>query len=123
MSYQTLTTLIDSMASDFLFLDDRDIDISAAGKFLNLLDQILAEGEKVGVSPIVKVSRSLSHILGKWLIDQVKDKNAGFGMIEKGISLMQEVVESCRNTGSYGGDVAVFIGDCATMLGEEPPPR
>jgi two-component system chemotaxis sensor kinase CheA len=122
MSYQTLTALIDGMASDFLFLDDRDIDIISAGKFLNHLDEILAEAEKVNILPIVKVSRSLSHILGKWLIDQVKDKEAGFGMMEKGISLMQEVADSYKNSGSYGGDVGPFIRDCGTLLGEEIPP-
>ena len=45
MSYHSLTGLIDGMASDFLFIDGRDIDIAAAGKFLNHLDQILAEIE------------------------------------------------------------------------------
>jgi len=121
MSYDSLTGFIDSMASDFLFIDGRDIDISAAGKFLNHLDQILAEAEKVSALPVAKISRSLSHILGKWLIDQVKDKETGFGTIEKGIFLMQEVAESYKNTGAYGGDVGGFIGGCATLLGEEIP--
>lgn len=122
MSYHSLTGLIDGMASDFLFIDGRDIDIAAAGKFLNHLDQILAEAEKLSALPVAKVSRSLSHILGKWLIDQVKDKEEGFGTIEKGISLMQEAADSYKNTGSYGGNVADFIGRCATLLGEEIPP-
>ncbi len=121
MTHQALTTMIDGMASDFLFLDDRDIDIASAGKFLNHLDQILAEGEKIGAMPVLKVSRSLSHILGKWLIDQVKDKEAGFGMIEKGISLMQEVAEAYKNTGAYGGDIGPFVADCANLLGEDIP--
>ncbi|MBN1546243.1 MAG: chemotaxis protein CheA [Syntrophaceae bacterium] len=121
MSYDSLTALIDSMASDFLFLDNRDIDITSAGKFLNHLDQILAEAEKNGALQIVKVSRSLSHILGKWLIDQVKDKEAGFGIIEKGISLMQTVAESYKNTGSCSEDISAFIGNCADLLGEAIP--
>ncbi len=121
MSYQTLTALIDGMASDFLFLDDRDIDIASAGKFLNHLDQILAEAGKVNVGSVVKVCRSVNHILGKWLIDQVKDKETGFGLIEKGISLMQSIAESYKNTGTGNDDVTEFIGLCTDLLGEETP--
>ena len=70
---------------------------------------------------VIRVSRSLSHVLGKWLIDQVRDKEAGFGMIEKGISLMQSVVESCKNAGSCGEDVGEFVAGCACLLGEDIP--
>ena len=121
MTYRALIGLIDGMASDFLFLDNRDIDIPSAGKFLNCLDQILAEGEKVGTVQIIRVSRALSHILGKWLVEQVKDKEAGFAMIENGISLMQEVAASYKNTGAYAGDLSPFVAGCVDLLGEDIP--
>ncbi|MDX9746050.1 MAG: chemotaxis protein CheA [Syntrophales bacterium] len=121
MTYRALIGLIDGMASDFLFLDNRDIDIPSAGKFLNCLDQILAEGEKVDTVQIIRVSRALSHILGKWLVEQVKDKEAGFAMIENGISLMQEVAASYKNTGAYAGDLSPFVAGCVDLLGEDIP--
>jgi two-component system chemotaxis sensor kinase CheA len=118
MDYQSLAERVDVMASDFVFLENQEIDISDAGKFLNYLDLIFSDAEKLSVTQITQISRSMSNILGKWLIDQVEDKGAGFTLLEKGIALMQEIALSCQNIGSYDGNIEPFLHECAQLLGE-----
>ncbi|MDR2861704.1 MAG: chemotaxis protein CheA, partial [Syntrophobacterales bacterium] len=118
MEYRPLAEQVDVMASDFVFLDNQEIDISDAGKFLNYLDRIFSDAEKLNVMQITQVSGSMSNILGKWLIDQVEDKAAGFALLEKGIALMQEIALSYQNMGSYGGNIESFLHECARLLGE-----
>ena len=118
MDYQSLAEQIDVMASDFLLLDGQEIDISDAGKFLNHLDQISSDAEKINVRQVTQISRSMNNILGKWLIDQVEDKVTGFALLEKSISLMQEVALSYKNKGSYEENIESFLHECALLSGE-----
>ena len=118
MDYQSLAEQIDVMASDLLFLENQEIDISDAGKFLNYLDRIFSDSEKLNVIQISQISKSMSNILGKWLIDQIEDKVAGFALLEKSISLMQKIALSYQNLGLYEGNIESFLHECASLLGE-----
>ena len=100
MSHDQLMNLIDSIASDFLFLEDQDVDIPTAGKFLNQLDAIIRGAEALKIEHLSCVARGLSRLLEKKILDEVKDTEAAFATFEKGITIMQEIDRSF----SKGGD-------------------
>jgi hypothetical protein len=100
MEYDSFMNLIDGMASDFLFLDGREIDVPAAGNFLNKLERLIKEADGRKVFQLKSVAGGLGLLLEKTLLDDIDDKETGFNILEKGITLMQEIGDSFKNTGS-----------------------
>ena len=119
MKYDSLINLIDSMASDFLFIDNKEINVPAAGKLLNKLDELIKEADSRKVFQLKNIARALSLLLEETVLDDVDDKEAGFNVLEKGIALMQEIVDSLKNTGSYEGDIEIFMESIAALTGEQ----
>ena len=117
--YDSLMSLIDGMASDFLFIDGREIDMPAAGNFLNTLDELIKETDNRKVFQLKTVVDGLSSLLEKTVLDDIDDKEAGFNILEKGISLMQEIGESFKNTGGYEGDIESFMKSIAGLTGDQ----
>ena len=117
--YDSLMSLIDGMASDFLFIDGREIDMPAAGNFLNTLDELIKETDNRKVFQLKTVVDGLSSLLEKTVLDDIDDKEAGFNILEKGISLMQEIGESFKNTGGYEGDIESFMKSIAALTGDQ----
>jgi two-component system chemotaxis sensor kinase CheA len=107
------------MASDFLFLDGREIDVPAAGNFLNKLERLIKEADSRKVFQLKSVAGGLGLLLEKTLLDDIDDKEAGFNIFEKGITLMQEIGDSFKNTGSYEGDIETFMESIAALTGEQ----
>lgn len=119
--YDSLTDLINSLASDFLMIDGREIDVPAAGKFLNVLDGVMKEAGSLNVSPLKHVAGCLSTLLEKIVLNGVNDQEAGFSALEQGITLMQEIGESFKNTGAYEGNIESFTDLVAGVTGEQLP--
>jgi two-component system chemotaxis sensor kinase CheA len=117
MSQVQLMNLIDGMASDFLFLENRDIDIQTAGKFLNQLDAIIKGAEELKVDPLQCVAKGLSCILEKKILDEIKDAESAFATLEKGITMMQEIDRSFCKTGGYQGDINGFMESVSLLTG------
>ena len=119
MEYDSLMNLIDGIASDFLFLDGREIDVPAAGNFLNKLEGLIKEAEALETDRLKEVASGLSSLLEKIVLGKIEDEEAGFGAFEKGITLMQEIGDSFKNTGSYEGDIETFMESIAALTGEQ----
>lgn len=118
MEYDSLMNLIDGMASEFLFLETREIDVPTAGKLLNNLDNLIKEADALEIGQLKKVAGGLSGLLEKIVLDNIEDKEAGFSILEKGIPLMQEIGDSFKNTGSYEGDINDFMESLAALTGD-----
>ncbi|MCK4468824.1 MAG: Hpt domain-containing protein, partial [Desulfobacterales bacterium] len=119
MEYDSFMNLIDGMASDFLFLDGREIDVPAAGNFLNKLERLIKEADGRKVFQLKSVAGGLGLLLEKTLLDDIDDKETGFNILEKGITLMQEIGDSFKNTGGYGGDIDTFMESIVALTGEQ----
>ena len=117
--YDSLMNLIDSMASDFLFFDSREIDVPAAGNFLNKLEELIKEADALETDRLKRVASGLSSLLEKIVLERIEDEEAGFGAFEKGIILMQEIGDSLKNTGGYEGDIESFMESIAVLTGEQ----
>ena len=115
--YGSLVSLIDGMASEFLFIDGREIDIITAGKFLNNLDELIKEADSQNVFQLKKVAGGLNSLLEKIVLDDIDDKESGFSVLEKGITLMQEIGESFKNTSGYEGDIESFMESIVSLTG------
>ena len=118
MECDSLMNLIDGMASEFLFLETREIDVPTAGKLLNNLDDIIKEADGLEIDQLKKAAGGLSSLLEKIVLESIEDKEAGFNILEKGISLLQEISDSFRNTGGYEGDIDGFMGSIAALTGD-----
>ncbi|MBU8850145.1 MAG: chemotaxis protein CheA [Desulfobacterales bacterium] len=122
--YDTLMSLIDGMASDFLFIDGSEIDMITAGKFLNNLEGLIKEADGRKIFQLKTVAGGVSSLLEKIVLDDIDDKEAGFNILEKGIALMQEIGESFKNTRGYEGNIENFMESIAALTGarilEEP---
>ena len=118
MECDSLIKLIDGMASEFLFLETREIDVPTAGKLLNNLDDIIKEADALEIGQLKRVAGGLSCLLEKIVLESIEDKEAGFNILEKGISLLQEIGDSFRNTGGYEGDIDGFMGSIAALTGD-----
>ncbi len=114
-----MMNLIDGIASDFLFLDGREIDVPATGNFLNKLERLIKEAEALETDRLEGVASGLSSLLEKIVLGKIEDEEAGFGAFEKGITLMQEIGDSFKNTGSYEGDIETFMESIAALTGEQ----
>ena len=117
--HDALMILINNLASDFLFIDGKEIDVPTAGKFLNTLDGLIKEADSQKMPQLKGVANGLSFLLEKIVLNGVEDKEAGFDALEKGITLMQEIGESIKNTGSYKGDIDTLAESIATLTGEQ----
>ncbi len=119
MEYDSLMKLIDGIASNFLFLDSREIDVPAAGNFLNKLERLIKEAEALETDRLKVVASGLSSLLEKIVLEKIEDEEAGFGAFEKGITLMQEIGDSFKNTGGFEGDIKPFMESIAALTGEQ----
>jgi len=117
MGYDSLINLINGIASDFLFLDSKEIDVPTAGKFLNKLDKLIEEAKTRKIVQLKRVAGGLSSLLEKIVLESIEDIEAGFSTFEKGITLMQDICDSFKNTGSYEGDIEGFMESIATFTG------
>ncbi|MFO8239722.1 MAG: hypothetical protein R6T90_01855, partial [Dissulfuribacterales bacterium] len=68
MEYESLMNLIDGMASEFLFLEVKEIDVPTAGKLLNNLDNLIKETEALKIDQLKKVACGLSSLLEKVIL-------------------------------------------------------
>lgn len=118
--YDSLVKLIDGIASDFLFIDSKKIDVPTAGKFFNKLDELIKEADSRKIFQLKNVAGGLNSLLEKIVLNNIDDEAAGFNAFEKGIILMQKISESFKNTGGYEGDVDTFVESIAVLTGEQP---
>ena len=89
---------IDEMASSFLFLEKKEIDIPTAGQFLNQLEGIMGHAEALGAEEAQRLSGGLNQLLEKVVLESV-DAATGFGLFERGIVLLQSVADGYCNMG------------------------
>jgi len=101
MDFEKLTSLVDRIASDFLFLSSRELDIPTAGGFLNILEGIIDAAGHLGLTPLHKVGSGLNHLLELTIMDNLGDKAAGFDLFERGISLMQEILRDSQQRDGF----------------------
>ncbi|MDI6686604.1 MAG: chemotaxis protein CheA [Desulfobacterales bacterium] len=118
--YDSLISLTDSMASDFLFIDGKKIDVPDAGKFFNKLNELIKEADSRKIFQLKNVAVGLNSLLEKMVLNEIDDEEAGFNAFEKGIILMQNISESFKNTGGYEGGIEVFEELIPTLMGEQP---
>ncbi len=117
MNYENLIKLLNTLAQEYLFMDSKELDIPAAGKFLNQLEQIMEEAKKIKVTPVKSCVSSLSQILEKTILDTIQDKDGAAKAFESGILLMQEIADSFHNTGKYDGSVQDFLEKASAIVG------
>ena len=117
MNVSALTQAIDDLASDLVFLDAREIDIPSSGKFMNRLEAILNASESLKVSDVTRVATGLNHLMEIMVFDNLKDPGKGFSTFEKGIALMQEIIENYEQSGNYRGDIQPFLETVASVTG------
>ncbi len=116
--YDSLMRLIDGMASDLLFVEKDDIDVPAAGKFLNDLDDLIKEAQALNIAQLKRVAVGLGSLLEKIVLDDIADKEAGFNVFRKGITVMQDIGDSFKNTGGYEGDIESFLKSIVALTGD-----
>ncbi|NPV05758.1 MAG: chemotaxis protein CheA [Syntrophaceae bacterium] len=119
MDHAELRREIDDMASNFLFLEKREIDIPTAGQFLNQLEAVMGHAESLGVPEARRLAGGLSQLLEKVVLESV-DAAAGFGLFERGIVLLQSVADGYCNAGRYDGSIEGFMAELAAGLGMPP---
>jgi two-component system, chemotaxis family, sensor kinase CheA len=112
-----IVTLLNDITSDFLFLDSGDMDVPTAGKFLNKLDAITKEVEQAGMAPVKMVAVSLTNILEKMVLDSIEDKKKALQTFSRGISLMQEIIDSHKDNGAYARDIRDYLAEIASLTG------
>ena len=91
MNYEKLVKLLNDLAQEFLVMESSELDIPTAGKFLNQLEEILAQARALKVDPIKGCVSTLSSILERIIMDTIQDKAAAISMLEDGIYLMQDI--------------------------------
>jgi len=116
MDHAELRREIDDMASNFLFLEKREIDIPTAGQFLNQLEAVMRHAEALGSPEARRLAGGLSQLLEKVVLESV-DAAAGFGLFERGIVLLQSVADGYCNAGRYDGSIEGFMQELADGLG------
>lgn len=120
MSYEKVLNEIDGVASKFLFLEGRDIDIPTAGYFLNQLDMIIKDAEALKMDPLCCLAKGLSRLLEKGILGEIRDPGTMFTTLEKGITAMQDIHQSFVRTGGYEGDVESFMESIYQLIGAPP---
>jgi two-component system, chemotaxis family, sensor kinase CheA len=117
MNYDAMISLLDELAQEYLFLDCRDIDIPAAGRMLNHLDNIANEAQRTSVTQVDNSARGLSHLVEKIILDSINDKTQAAKMLEEGIHLMQEIANSFKNSDRYDGSIKEFLNKLDAIAG------
>jgi len=107
---------IDEIASSFLFLEKKEINIPTAGQFLNQLEGVTGRAESLGAAEARRLAGGLSQLLEKVVLESV-DAATGFGLFERGIVLLQSVADGYCNAGRYEGSIDGFMGELAAALG------
>lgn len=117
MNYEKLVKLLNDLAQEFLVMESSELDIPTAGKFLNQLEEILAQARALKVDPIKGCVSTLSSILERIIMDTIQDKAAAISMLEDGIYLMQSIADSHKKTGSYDGSIQEFMDKVISLVG------
>jgi len=115
MPYKPLIDLLNEMASDYMFLSGAEVDVPAAGKFMNNLDKIADKAAELKVDYVREVTRWLNVLLEKIVLDSLTDGAGGFLALGEGIALLQGVTDSYANSGRYEGDITPF-GERVSLL-------
>ena len=116
MDYAELRREIDEMASSFLFLEKKEIEIPLAGQFLNQLEDVTKRAGTLGAAEVKRLAGALSQLLEKVILEGV-DAEKGYGLFERGIVLLQAVADGYCNAGRYDGSVDGFMGELASCMG------
>src|SRR5512139_2262527 len=116
MDYAELRREIDEMASSFLFLEKKEIDIPTAGQFLNQIETVTGHAETLHAGEIGRLAGGLGQLLEKVVLDAV-DAAVGFRLFERGIVLLQTVADGYCNAGRYDGTIDGFMGELAGAIG------
>jgi len=120
MTEHGLIALADEMASDFLFLSGREVDIPAAGIFLNQLEGVIIAAEEYQLGPIKSVSSGMSSLLEKMILDSLEDKEAGFSAVERGINIIQQLAQEYELSGKIEGSIDDYLETLAKLIGFVP---
>src|SRR5512137_1928171 len=116
MDHAELRREIDEMASSFLFLEKKEIDIPTAGQFLNQIETVTGHAETLHAGEINRLAGGLGQLLEKVVLEAV-DAAVGFGLFERGIVLLQAVADGYCNAGRYDGSLDGFMGELASCMG------
>ena len=116
MDYAELRREIDEMASSFLFLEKKEIEIPLAGQFLNQLEDVTKHADTLGAAEVKRLAGALSQLLEKVILEGV-DAEKGYGLFERGIVLLQAVADGYCNAGRYDGSLDGFMGELASCMG------
>jgi two-component system chemotaxis sensor kinase CheA len=119
MKYEKLAQLMESLASDFVFLDQKEIDVPTAGNFLNILDQVSQEAEADQVGEAAKTAGALSVLLEKIVLLQIGDAEKAYQALEKGITAIQQVVSSYQKMGKSDRDVNEILSVILDACGDD----
>ncbi len=119
MDYAELRRGIDEMASSFLFLEKKEIEIPLAGQFLNQLEDVTKRAGTLGAAEVKRLAGALSQLLEKVILEGV-DAEKGYGLFERGIVLLQAVADGYCNAGRYDGSIDGFMGELASGMGIPP---
>ncbi|HEX7504504.1 MAG TPA: hypothetical protein VF336_04485, partial [Syntrophales bacterium] len=63
MDYSELRREIDAIASSFLFLEKKEIEIPLAGQFLNQLEDATKRADALGAAEVKRLAGALSQLL------------------------------------------------------------
>jgi len=118
MKFDNLLCVINEVASEFLFLDEKVIDIPTAGKFLNQLEKIIEEAQAKKLDALKQVATGLNSILEKIILNAI-DQKEGCNILEAGITTMQEIINSYENTETYEGNTEDFMKSVRVIMGIE----
>jgi two-component system chemotaxis sensor kinase CheA len=116
MDYAELRREIDEMASSFLFLEKKEIDIPTAGQFLNQIETVTGHAETLHAGEVSRLAGGLGQLLEKLVLEAV-DAALGFALFERGIVLLQSVADGYCNAGRYDGSMDGFMGELAGAIG------
>jgi len=119
MKYEKLAQFMEGLASDFVFLDQKEIDVPTAGNFLNVLDQVSREAEAIQVGEAVKIAGALSVLLEKIVLLQIGDAGKAYRALEEGITAIQQVVSSYRKVGKSEGSVDEILSVVLEACGDD----
>lgn len=116
MDYDRVANLINTLTSDFLILDEQSIDVPAAGKLLNSLEEIIAESKDSAMDDLVRLAKGMNVLLEKMVLESV-DHGAGYGVFEKGIAAMQQMGENLIRHGSCGVPIDELMRSLSLVMG------
>ncbi len=116
MKETSLIHLTDGLASDFLFLDGRSIDVPTAGQLLNRLEAIADEAGRLNAESIKRIAGGLNALLEHIVLDRIGNMEAAFGLLGKGISLMQEEGAGPSAGKQAGPGVRDFLAEIAGLV-------